>query len=323
MLLWGEYRSLKMEQNLSNEPAAEGRLQSLLADNEFVITAEVTPKLSANPGDILQQALPLKGRADAVNVTDGAGARVAMSSIAASALLVQEGIEPVMQMTCRDRNRIAIAADLIGAAALGIQNLLVLTGDDPKGGDEPDAMPVFDLASRNVIELVRRMSDDGKTTSGREFSARPKLFVGAADAPFDPPVDWRPDGLLDKISAGAQFIQTQFCYEPAIVQRYLAVLEDFGILEKVSFIIGVGPIASAKSARWMNDNLFGVTIPDETIKRLEGAEDEAAEGLQICVELIQAYQQLPGASGVHVMAPAQKPERAAQAIDDSSVLDSR
>ncbi|MGI9260521.1 MAG: methylenetetrahydrofolate reductase [Woeseiaceae bacterium] len=302
---------------------AEGSLQSLLDDNEFVITAEIAPKLSANPEDILKQALPLKGRADAVNVTDGAGARVTMSSIAASALLVREGIEPVMQMTCRDRNRIAIAADLIGASALGIRNLLVLTGDDPKAGDEPEAKPVFDLASRNVIELVRGMSDDGRTASGREFSGKPDLFVGAADAPFDPPADWRPDGLLDKIAAGAQFIQTQFCYEPAVVQRYLAVLEGHGILEKASFIIGIGPIASAKSARWMNANLYGVTIPDETIKRLDDAEDEAAEGLKICVELIQAYQELPGASGVHVMAPAQKSDRAAEAIESSGVLVSR
>ena len=305
---------------MSGDTNAEGRLQSLLGENEFVITAEITPKLSASPASILKQAQPLKGFADAVNVTDGAGARVAMSSVAAAALLVRDGIEPVMQMTCRDRNRIAIAADLIGAAALGIRNLLALTGDDPTTGDEPDAKPVFDLGSRNIIALARSMTDEGKTASGREFSVRPDFFVGAADAPFEPPKDWRPDGLLDKIAAGAQFVQTQFCYEPAIVQRYLAVLQNFGILEKASFIIGVGPIASVRSARWMNDNLFGVKIPDETIKRLEGADDEAAEGLKICVELIQAYQQLPGVSGVHVMAPAQKPERAAEAIEASGIL---
>lgn len=308
---------------MPDKTTAEGRLQSLLGNNDFVVTAEITPKLSASPEDILKQARPLKGLADAVNVTDGAGARVAMSSIAASALLVQDGIEPVMQMTCRDRNRIAIAADLIGAAALGIRNLLALTGDDPRAGDEPDAKPVFDIGSRNIIELARSLSDDGKTASGRQLSGRPSLFAGAADAPFDPPAEWRPDGLLDKIAAGAEFIQTQFCYEPAIVRRYLAVLEDFGILEKASIIIGVGPIASVRSARWMNDNLFGVTIPDQTIKRLDDAEDASAEGLDICVELIQAYQEMPGVSGVHVMAPAQKPERAAEAIEASAVLAAR
>lgn len=246
-----------------------------------------------------------------------------MSSLAASALLVQDGIEPVLQMTCRDRNRIAIAADLIGASALGIRNLLALTGDDPKSGDEPDAKPVFDLSSRNIIEMARRMSDDGKTPSGRALSSHAQLFVGAADAPFDPPADWRPDGLLDKIEAGAGFVQTQFCFEPAIVSRYLGVLEDHGILEKASIIVGVGPIASARSARWMDANLFGVSIPDETISRLEGAGDEAAEGLKVCVELIQAYREMPGVSGVHVMAPAQSAERAAEAIDTSGVLNKR
>ena len=271
-----------------------GRLESLLGENEFVITAEITPKLSASPEDILQQAQPLKGRADAV-----------------------------LLMTYQDRNRIAIAADLIGASALGIRNLLALTGDDPKSGDEPDAKPVFDLSSRNIIEMARRMSDDGKTPSGRALSSHAQLFVGAADAPFDPPADWRPDGLLDKIEAGAGFVQTQFCFEPAIVSRYLGVLEDHGILEKASIIVGVGPIASARSARWMDANLFGVSIPDETISRLEGAGDEAAEGLKVCVELIQAYREMPGVSVVHVMAPAQSAERAAEAIDTSGVLNKR
>jgi len=311
------------EQILPKVKAEVGKLKSLLDENEFVVTAEITPTLSASPEDILQQAQPLKELADAVNVTDGAGARVAMSSLAASALLVQGGFEPVLQMTCRDRNRIAIAADLIGAAALGIRNLLALTGDDPKQGDEPEAKPVFDLTSRSIIELAQGMCEEGKTASGRELTGRPNLFLGAADAPLDPPAEWRPDGLLEKIEAGAEFVQTQFCFEPAVVKRYLAVLEDFGVLEKASIIIGIGPIASARSARWMNANLYGVSIPDETIRRLEGARDEAAEGLEICVELIRAYQQLPGVSGVHVMAPAQSTERAAEAIDASAVLASR
>ena len=302
---------------------AAGRLQTLLGEKKFVVTAEITPRLSASPGDILEQARPLKGLADAVNVTDGAGARVTMSSLAASALLVQDGIEPVLQVTCRDRNRIAIAADLIGAAALGIRNLLALTGDDPKSGDEPDAKPVFDLSSRDVIGIARRQSDEGQTASGRQLSSRPQWLVGAADAPFDPPTDWRPDGLLAKIDAGAGFVQTQFCFDPGIVRRYLRVLEDAGVLERASMIIGIGPIASVRSARWMNDNLFGVSIPDDVINRLEGASDEAAEGLDICVELIQAYQEMPGVSGVHVMAPAQSSERAAEAIDASAVLGTR
>ena len=303
--------------------AVEGNLEKLLREKTFVVTAEITPGLAASAEDISRLAQPLKGKADAVNVTDGAGARVAMSSLAASALLLRDGIEPVMQMTCRDRNRIAIAADLIGASALGIRNLLALTGDDPGTGDEPDAKPVFDLSSGGIIELARGMSETGKTASGRELTTRPNLFVGAADAPFDPPPDWKPEGLLAKIDAGVQFLQTQFCYDPASLQRYITVLEDFGILEKASFIIGVGPIASLRSAHWMNEHLYGVSIPEQTIARLEGAEDARAEGLQICVELIQAYQEMPGVSGVHVMAPAQSAERSAEAIDVSGVLNAR
>ena len=301
----------------------KGNLQTLLERGEFVITAEITPKLTASPEDIVRQAAPLKGLADAVNVTDGAGARVAMSSLVASALLVKEGIEPVMQMTCRDRNRIAIAADLIGASALGIRNLLALSGDDPKGGDEPEAKAVFDLGSKDIMTLSRRLSDDGQTTSGRSLATPASLFVGAADAPFDPPADWEPTGLLEKIAAGSQFVQTQFCYEPEVLKRYLTRLEDFGVLEKTSMIIGIGPIASAKSARWMDENLYGVSIPPATIKRLEDAEDQAAEGLKIGMELIQAYRDMPGVSGVHVMSPAQGASRTAEVIKASGVLERR
>ncbi|MGD2008161.1 MAG: methylenetetrahydrofolate reductase [Cellvibrionales bacterium] len=301
----------------------KGNLQTLLERGEFVITAEITPKLTASPEDIVRQAAPLKGLADAVNVTDGAGARVAMSSLVASALLVKEGIEPVMQMTCRDRNRIAIAADLIGASALGIRNLLALSGDDPKGGDEPEAKAVFDLGSKDIMTLSRRLSDDGQTTSGRSLATPASLFVGAADAPFDPPADWEPTGLLEKIAAGTQFVQTQFCYEPEVLKRYLTRLEDYGVLEKTSMIIGIGPIASAKSARWMDENLYGVSIPTATIKRLEDAEDQAAEGLKIGMELIQAYRDMPGVRGVHVMSPAQGASRTAEVIKASGVLERR
>ena len=297
-----------------------GRLRTLLDRSEFVITAEMTPLLTTDPDEFRAAAQPLKGRADAVNVTDAAGARVSMSSMAAATLLLRDGIEPVMQITCRDRNRIAIANDLIGAAALGIRNLLVLTGDDPKGGDEPDAMPVFDLASSEIIAIARRMSDRGEIPSGRTLSGGPSWLVGAADLPFDPPSDWKPDSLIEKIDAGAEFIQTQFCFEPKVARRYFTRLGDFGILDKLSFIVGVGPIASARSAKWMHDNLHGVSVPDAIIKRLQGADDQAAEGRKICCELIQEYHQMPGVSGVHVMAPAQDAHSIADVIDASMVL---
>lgn len=291
------------------------RLKTLLERGDFVVTAEITPRLTIDAADFLEQAEPLKGRADAVNVTDGAGARVAMSSMAASALLLQAGIEPIMQMTCRDRNRIALAANLIGAAALGIRNLLILRGDRPEGGDEPDAMPVFDLESKDVVALARRMRDEGLLPSGRELRSRPAFYIGAADVPFDAPPDWKPEGLQAKIDGGVNFIQTQFCFEPLVAQRYLERLGEHGILDQVSFILGVGPIVSARSARWMNENLFGVHVPDAIIDRLEGSADQAAEGQQICAELIELYRVMPGVAGVHVMAPAQGPSRIAAVID--------
>ena len=291
------------------------RLKTLLDRGDFVVTAEITPRLTAAGADFIEQAEPLKGRADAVNVTDGAGARVGMSSMAASALLLQAGIEPILQLTCRDRNRIGLAADLIGAAALGIRNLLVLRGDHPEGGDEPDAMPVYDLESKDVVAMARRMRDDGEIPSGRELHCRPDFYIGGADVPFDAPPDWKPDALQAKIDGGVDFIQTQFCFEPMVAQRYLERLGEHGILDQVSMILGVGPIASARSARWMHENLFGVSVPDTIIDRLEGADDQAAEGLKICAELIELYRVMPGVAGVHIMAPAQGPERIAAVVD--------
>jgi len=300
-----------------------GSLSALLDAGHFVVTAEVTPPLSAGPDALLAKAAPLKGLADAVNVTDGAGARVALSSFAAAAILARAGIEPVLQVTCRDRNRIALAADLLGAAALGVDNLLVLRGDDPKSGDHPDAKPVFDLESKEVIALARQMSDDGVLPSGRKIESPPDFFVGAADTPLDPPPDWRPDGLLAKAEAGAHFVQTQFCFDPAVAGRYLARLRDAGLTERLKIILGVGPIASARSARWMNENLFGVSVPDKVIERLEQAADPATEGRRFCAELIQAVAEIPGLAGVHIMAPQQRSDAIVDVIERSGVLRNR
>jgi methylenetetrahydrofolate reductase (NADPH) len=295
--------------------AQGGKLRTAIASGEFFVTAEITPRLTTSAEEILQQARPLRDKVVAVNVTDGAGARVTMSSLAASALLAQNGIEPVLQMTCRDRNRIAIAADLIGAAALGIENVLVLTGDNPGAGDEPDAKAVFDFEAIEIMALARQMSDAGTIGSGRELSQRANFLVGGVDAPFDPPADWRPDKLLARADAGMQFMQTQFCYDPAVTERYVERLQEHGLLDKTALIIGIGPLASVRSAKWMNENLFGVSIPPAVMQRMADAKDEAAEGLRICVELIEAYRRIPGISGVHIMAPAQGSERVAAVID--------
>lgn len=300
-----------------------GGLEGLLSAGRFVVTAEVTPPLSADAATLLVRAAPLKGKADAVNVTDGAGARTTMSSLAAAAILVRAGIEPVLQMACRDRNRIALAADLIGAAALGVTNILALHGDDPEGGDLPEAKPVYDLDSRGVMALARQLSEDGTLPSGRAVEPPPRLFIGGADTPFDPPAGWRPTALLAKAEAGADFVQTQFCFDPAVAGRYLARLAEAGLTERLSIILGVGPLASARQARWMNENLHGVSVPESVIERLERAADPAAEGRKLCIELIQSLAEIPGVAGVHLMAPQQKAEVIARVIEESGVLKDR
>ncbi len=298
-------------------------LHALISQGTFVVTAEVTPPLSASAETLLKRAAPLKGKADAVNVTDAAGARAAMSSFAAAAILKANGIEPILQVTCRDRNRIAMVGDLIGAAAQGISNVLFLYGDSPEKGDMPDAKPVHDVDSRGAMMLTRQMRDQGTSPSGREIESAPRYFVGGADTPFDPPADWEPKGLIGKADAGADFIQTQFIFDLDLARRYFTRLRDAGVTERLSFIVGVGPIVSAKSARWMDENLHGVSVPEAVIARLEGAEDERAEGRKLCVELIQGMQEIPGIAGVHIMAPMQKMDAIGQVIEDSRVLAKR
>ena len=185
-------------------------LQARLSAGDFVVTAEITPPVSTDPAEFLSRALPLKGLATAVNVTDGAGAKVHLSSLAAAHFLVQNGIEPIMQFTCRDRNRIAIQNDLLGAAALDLRNLLVLRGDDPKQGDQPDAKPVFDLETKTLLQTAVSIRDKGELPHGRKVTGKANYFLGCAEAPTDPKPDWQPAGLKTKIEAGAQFAQTQF-----------------------------------------------------------------------------------------------------------------
>ena len=289
-------------------------LSDKIKSRQFAITAEIVPPVAAAGEKLLAEAEHLRGLVDAVNVTDGAGATTTMSSFSASAILAGAGFEAVLQVTCRDRNRIALTADLLGAAAQGSYNLLVLMGDDPAKGDQPEAKPVFDLDSRQVMQLARSLRDDAVLPSGKAVDSPPPFFIGAADMPLDPPADWKPDALQSKIDCGAQFTQTQFCFEPEVARRFIARLTDAGITEQVGVLLGIGPIVSAKSARWMNDNLYGVTIPEATIARLDGAADAKAEGRAICAELIQQYREIPGLAGVHIMAPAQKPDAIADAI---------
>lgn len=302
----------------------ESRLKKVLAAGAFAVTAEAVPPLSGDAGQLIEETSPLKGLADALNVTDGAGARVQMAALAASALLVREGIEPVLQFTCRDRNRLALQADLVGAWALGVRNILCLRGDDPTAGDQPDSMPVFDLDTRALLATATRMREEGKLPdpSSRDVDEAPRYFIGAADMPVDPEPGWKPEALSRKIDAGADFVQTQFCFDIGIVERYAACLHNEGITERLSVLVGLGPIPSAKSARWMRENLFGVKIPDTLIDRLEAADDPRAEGRRICIELMQQMREVDGIAGVHLMAPRQR-EEIPEIIEDSGVLTGR
>ena len=274
-----------------------------LRAGRFVMTAEVAPPVSCDAQDLLRKAVPLRGLADAVNMTDGAGARAHMAALAASAILIDAGIEPILQLTCRDKNRIALQSELMGAAALGVRNLLILTGDDPKAGDQPDTKPVFDVDSRTLIEAARRLRDEGKLPTGREVAGKAPFFLGAADMPIDPPAGWQPKALAAKVAAGAQFVQTQFCMDAALLRRYVAVLAEAGLTSKLGILVGINPLRSAKSAHWMRSHLFGTIIPDDLIARMEKASDPVREGIRICVDLIAELATIPGIAGVHIMAP--------------------
>jgi methylenetetrahydrofolate reductase (NADPH) len=278
-------------------------LQDKLRAKRFVITAEVTPPVTADRNEFLAKALPLKGLADAVNITDGAGARPHLGAVTAAAMLVEAGIEPILQLTCRDRNRIALQGDLLSAAASGVRNLLMLRGDDPSAGDQPDAKPVFDLDPRSLLETARRLRDTGKLPSGRKVTGRADFFLGGADNPIDPPPGWEPKGLQAKIDAGAQFVQTQFCMDAGVVRRYMARLAEHGIAGELSILIGIAPLRSAKSARWIKEKLFGATIPEPIVERMEAASDPAAEGRRICLDLVAELAGIPHVAGVHIMAP--------------------
>ena len=296
--------------------ALVSHLLNKLQGGEFVVTAEITPPVSTDPAEFLQRAMPLKGLATAINVTDGAGAKVHLSSLVASHFLVQAGIEPIFQMTCRDRNRLALQGDLIGASALGIHNILVLAGDDPKLGDQPEAKPVFDLNSRDLMQMAHRMRTEGKLPTGVEIKHGVKLVIGAADVPQDPTPDWNPKGLFAKAEAGADFVQTQFCMDIGVVRRYAARLLELGFRKPI--LIGVAPIPSAKSARWMREKLFGTQIPDSIVERLEKAAEPKEEGAKICIELLQQLAEVPGIAGAHVMAP-QNFSQIPRVIADSGV----
>ena len=302
--------------------SSRGRLERVLRAGEFAVTAELSPPDSADPRDVYARARIFDGWVDGINATDGSGANCHMSSVGVCALLTRVGYAPVMQISCRDKNRIAIQGDVLGAAAMGVANVLCLTGDGVQCGDQPEAKPVFDLDSIALIEAIRIMRDECRLLSGRPLRHPPELFIGAAENPFAPPYDFRPLRLAKKVAAGAQFIQTQYCYDLPALARFMTRARDLGLPERCFILVGVGPLASARAARWIRAHVPGVHIPDAIIFRLERAADQRAEGKRICIELIQQLRELEGVAGIHLMAYRQE-EAVAEIIERSDVLRGR
>lgn len=283
-----------------------GRFERVLRSGVFAVTAEIAPPDSADPHDVYERVRVFDGCVDAINATDGSGANCHMSSVGMCSLLTRCGYSMVMQISARDRNRIAIQGDVLGASAMGVSNILCLTGDGVQSGDQPGAKPVFDFDCMSMLATIRTMRDEGRFLSGRTLSHPPEVFLGAAANPFAPPFDFRPLRLAKKVAAGAQFVQTQYCFDIDMLKEYMKRVRDMGLDEEVFILPGVGPMASARSADWIRKNVAGVHIPDAIIRRLEGAEDQRAEGVQICVEMIQQIQEIKGIHGVHIMAYRQE-----------------
>ncbi len=305
----------------NREMRSGSRLERVLRSGRFAITAELNPPDSADPQAVYDAALVLAEVADAVNATDASGGNVHMSSVAICALLTRAGYEPVLQIACRDRNRIAIQGDILGAAAMGVKNILCLTGDDVSNGDQPQAKRVFDLDSIRLLRTATIMRDKGMFLSGRTLEVKPKVFLGAASNPFVQPYDWRPQRLEKKIKAGADFIQTQYCYDLPRFRQFMQTVRNMGLHEQTFILVGVGPLRSAKGAEFMRNRVPGVIIPDEIVARLAKTpkEKQAEEGKQICIEIIEQVREIEGVSGVHVMAYRQE-ELVAEIIRAAGLL---
>lgn len=305
-----------LQSSISNPLKSGSNLERILRAGHFAVTAELGPPQSADADIIRRKANLLKGVADAVNITDNQTAIVRMSSIASAVLVISEGMEPIVQMTCRDRNRLAIQADLLGAYALGVRNLLCLTGDHQSFGNHPTAKNVHDLDSLNLIRMVKDLRDEARFQCGDEIKGtNPRFFIGAAENPFGDPFDFRPYRLAKKVAAGADFIQTQLIYDMSRFREFMKRVHDLGLHEKVYILAGVGPLKSSGAARYMRDKVPGMIVPDVYIERMEAAvanipkEDKKArkvaweqEGIKICIEQIQEIREIPGVAGIHIMA---------------------
>jgi methylenetetrahydrofolate reductase (NADPH) len=280
------------------------KLQQILAQGTFAVTAEVGPPRGTNADTVRIKANQLRDYADAINVTDNQTAIVRMSSISACVHLMQMGIEPVMQIVTRDRNRIALQSDIMGAYSLGIRNILCLSGDHQTFGSQPEALNVFDIDSMQLLHTVRSMREEGKDMSGFLLNGAPRMFIGAAENPFADPFEFRVIRLAKKINAGADFIQTQCVYDIMRFKEWMAQARDQGLTERVHILAGVTPLKSARMAKYMATRVSGIRIPEAVLKRMEDTpkEQAAAEGIKICLETMQELREIKGLHGIHLMA---------------------
>jgi methylenetetrahydrofolate reductase (NADPH) len=287
-----------------NDFKAASNLEKILKAGHFAFTGELGPPRGAAVEEVRKKAAFLKGNVDSVNITDNQTAVVRMSSWAACLFLIQEGVEPNFQMVCRDRNRLAMQADILGAYAHGIRNILCLSGDHCQFGDHPEAKGVFDIDSMQLISMVKMMRDDKKFLSGADLDESPELFIGAAANPFAEPYDYRPYRLAKKIEAGVDFIQTQCIYNMNRFREFIHQANDMGITEKCYILAGVTPMKSVGMAKYMKSKVPGMDVPDEIITRLQGAGKGkvADEGIKIACEQIEEFKEMKGVAGVHLMA---------------------
>jgi methylenetetrahydrofolate reductase (NADPH) len=278
------------------------RLEKVLTAGNFAVTAELGPPQNADPEVIKKKAQYFLGNVEGANITDNQTAIVRMSSIAAAAVAISCGVEPVAQMVCRDRNRIAMQSEILGAAALGIRNILCLSGDHQKFGNHPEAANVFDVDSMQLIAMVKKMRDDKQFLSGDPIKEHePRLFIGAVANPFADPFEFRVIRLAKKIKAGADFIQTQCVFDVDKFARWMELVVKEGLHKKVYILAGLTPVRSAKALHYMKNEVAGMSIPDELIKRMESAEDPREEGIKICLEMIESVKNIDGVSGIHLM----------------------
>jgi len=303
----------------NNSPCS--KLEEILRAGHFAVTAELNPPDSADPEDVYKAAGILANVCDGINAVDASGANCHISSVAMCALLTRAGYEPVYQVTCRDRNRIAIQGDMLGAAAMGVLNVLCLTGDDVTAGDQPEAKRVFDFDSIQLLRTARTMRDEATFLSGRKITSPPCFFLGAAANPFVPPYDWRPQRLAKKIAAGAQFIQTQYCFDLPRFKEYMTQVRDLGLDKQAFILAGVGPLKSAGAAEFMRTKVPGVVIPDQYVDRLKKTpkEKQQEEGKKICIELIEQIREIDGVAGIHIMAYRQE-ELVAEIVEQAGLM---